>query len=299
MRLIRKGTVFALGFFDGVHLGHQTILYACKRMADRAGLATGAITFEDHPQSLFTKNCPGLINTTADRCGLLRRYGVDTILTYPVTPAVMGMPWRDFLMELYRCYGAAGFVCGDDFRFGHKGEGNREKLAEFCREFGLECAIIPEQDLDGSRISSTRIRGFLERGDLENANKLLGHPHILSGEVVPGRQLGRTIGIPTANLSFPEALQPLPYGVYACRAAVDGTEYMAVTNIGTRPTVAGDSVTVEPYLLDFSGDLYGKTITLSFHKFLRPEKKFPTLTDLQLEIRKNIDQTRNFFEKSE
>lgn len=287
---MNKQTIFALGFFDGVHLGHQTILYACKRLAEQTGAATGAITFENHPQSLFVKDCPKLINTTADRCSLLRQYGMDTILTYPVTPAVMGIPWRDFLMELYRNYGAAGFVCGDDFRFGHKGEGNCHRLQEFCKEFGLSCIIVPQQDLDGSRISSTRIRDLLEMGQLEQANRLLGHSHILTGRVQSGRQLGRTIQIPTANLSFPAGLLIPRFGVYACKVSVDGKTYPAVTNIGTRPTVDGEGVTAEAHILDFAGDLYGKEITVAFCHFLRPEKKFDSLEELKTQIEEDIAQ---------
>ena len=285
-------TIFALGFFDGVHLGHQTILYACKKMAEQAGVGTAAITFEKHPQSLFTTDCPSLLNTTADRCALLRQYGIDTVLTYPVTPAVMGMPWRDFLLELYRYHGAVGFVCGDDFRFGHKGRGDREKLREFCREFGLCCTVIPQQDLDGSRISSTRIRNLLENGDVAEANRLLGHPHMFSGPVTEGKQLGRTIGIPTANLCFEAGLLVPKLGVYATKVTVDGREYAAVTNIGTRPTVNGQGVNAECHLLDFSGDLYGKTITVAFYDFLRPERKFASLGELQTQIAADITQTR-------
>lgn len=290
---MNEKTIYALGFFDGVHLGHQTILYACKRLAEQTGAATGAITFENHPQSLFVKDCPKLINTTADRCSLLRQYGMDTILTYPVTPAVMGIPWRNFLMELYRNYGAAGFVCGDDFRFGHKGEGNCHRLQEFCKEFGLSCIIVPQQDLDGSRISSTRIRELLEMGQLEQANRLLGHAHFLTETVQTGKQLGRTIGIPTANLAFPEGIIVPKFGVYACLVTIRDKVYPAVTNIGTRPTVDGEGITAEAHILDFDDDLYGKQITIAFHGFLRPEQKFASLEELKAQIAEDIAQVRS------
>ena len=143
---------------------------------------------------------------------------------------------------------------------------------------------MPEQDLDGSRISSTRIRQLLESGDLGNANKLLGHPHMLSGIVVTGKQLGRTIGVPTANIAYPGELQPLTNGVYACKAAVDGTEYPAVTNLGVRPTVNGQGVNAECHLLDFSGDLYGKEITVELLAFLRPERKFGSVEELSTQV---------------
>lgn len=288
--------VFALGFFDGVHLGHQALLKACVDMAKELDVETAAITFEAHPQSLFTNQIPPLLTTLADRNRLLLRYGMDHIYAFPVTKEVMSTNWREFLDQLMVC-GAVGFVCGHDFRFGHKGEGDREKLREFCAEFGLSCSVISEQDLDGVRVSSTHIRSLLENGEMAEAVKFLGHPHTLTGEVVSGRQLGRTIGIPTANLHLPQDVLVPKFGVYCCKAIVDGKTYLAVTNVGNRPTVGGHRVTVEPWLLDFEGDLYGKEMTLEFHAFLRPEQKFASLEELRQEIRKNAEQTREFFEK--
>ena len=152
--------------------------------------------------------------------------------------------------------------------------------------------------MDGTTVSSTHIRALLEQGSIEQANAFLGHPHILSGTVVSGRKLGRTLGIPTANISIPEEVVTLPFGVYACKANVEEQEYLAVTNIGNRPTVGGHRVTVEPWLLDFEGDLYGKPLTLSFYSFLRRERKFPSLDALKEEIGKNALQTRKVFENN-
>lgn len=286
--------IFSLGFFDGVHLGHQALIAQCVRLADAFQAQAAAITFDRHPLSLFVPEVPALINTNEDRQRLLRQYGVQSVLVKSVTPETMATPWQVFLEELL-AQGAAGFVCGEDFRFGHKGEGDPEKLAAFCRERGLPCVIVPEQTADGRRISSTRIRTLLEAGDAEEANRLLGHPHILSGTVVPGRQLGRTIGIPTANLELPDGILIPKFGVYACLACFDGKLHMAVTNVGMRPTVGGSHITVEPWILDFDGDLYGKTVTLEFHAFLRPEKKFDSLEALKAAIEENARQTRDYF----
>lgn len=288
--------IYALGFFDGVHRGHQALLASCCDLAAKNGCETAAITFENHPQSLFSDCAPPLINTVQDRQLLLRRFGVDHIEILPVTGDVMSTHWRDFLLKLV-AQGAAGFVCGDDFRFGSRGEGNAQKLMQFCAEQDLPCVIVPEQSAFGVRVSSTHIRNLLERGDVECAAAFLGHPHILTGEVVSGHSLGRRLGTPTANLHIPEGILCPRHGVYACRALVDGENFAAVTNVGTRPTVHGTHVTVEPWLLNFSGDLYGKSITLEFYKFLRPEQKFATLEELRTEIRKNADQTRKYFEK--
>ena len=290
--------IFALGFFDGVHLGHQALLAQCCRLASEGNCRAAAVTFDVPPSTLLQNLQPNMINTGDDRVALLRQYGMEEVVVYETTRQTLSMPWQDFLRDL-EDRGAAGFVCGEDYRFGRKGEGSAQILQEFCRGKGLPCVVVPEQTMDGKKISSTHIRTLLEKGEPEQANRLLGHPHILTGEVVSGKQLGRTIGIPTANLHLPEGLLIPRFGVYACKATVDGKEYMAVTNIGTRPTVGGENVTVEAFLLDFDGDLYGKTLALAFHKFLRPEKKFSSLPELQKEILKNTQQTRNFFTKSE
>lgn len=289
--------IFALGFFDGVHLGHQALLRACVALAKEADCETAAITFGRHPMSLFTE-APPLINTAWDRVDLLHRYGIAEIHTLPVTNEVMSTRWQDFLLDLMK-KGAAGFVCGEDFRFGHRGEGDAKKLAAFCEERGLPCVIVPEQLMDGLRVSSTHIRALLENGNVEEANRFLGHPHVLSGPVISGRQLGRTIGVPTANLRLPNSVLTPRLGVYACRACFDDERYMAVTNVGTRPTVDGHHITVEPWILDFDGDLYGKTITLEFHAFLRPERKFDSLAALKAAIEENARQTREYFKERE
>ncbi|MBE6986163.1 MAG: bifunctional riboflavin kinase/FAD synthetase [Ruminococcaceae bacterium] len=286
--------IFALGFFDGVHLGHQALLTACEILAREENAAVAAITFDRHPQSLFMGNPPALLNSASDRALLLRQFGVEHIECMPVTEKVMSTDWETFLENLVE-QGGTGFVCGDDFRFGHKGEGNAEKLAAFCRERGLPCVIIPEQTMDGVRISSTHIRTLVENGEMEDAAKFLGHPHILSGEVVSGRQLGRTIGIPTANVLLPEGVVVPKLGVYACICVVDGRSYVAVTNVGSRPTVDGHQVRAESWLLDFSGDLYGKKITLQFYEFLRPEEKFPSLEALKAKIQQDGAKVQKIF----
>ena len=199
---------------------------------------------------------------------------------------------------LCRQYHGAGLVCGQDFRFGYRGEGNAETLKAQCVRWGIPCVIVPEQHLDRVRISSTYIRERLEQGNMEQATRFLGHPHILTGTVVSGRGFGRTLGIPTANISVPAGVLLPRHGVYACRATVAEKTYAAVTNIGMRPTVDGHHVTVEPWLLDFEGNLYGQEITLEFHAYLRQEEKFASLDALKTEIQKNAAQARKFFEKS-
>jgi len=287
-----KKKIYALGFFDGVHKGHQALLTACKALAQAHNAVPCAMTFDTHPQNLVQGIAPGLINTPHDRRVLLEHYGMKGVETLHFDEKTRNMPWQDFFRYLTEDLGAAGLVCGNDFRFGRGGEGNAAILQEACQKAGIPCVVVPEQTFEGVRISSTHIRGLMEQGKMEKAVEFLGHPHVLTGTVVSGRKLGRTIGIPTANLEMPRDLVIPQFGVYACKTVIDGREYLAVTNIGTRPTVHGHHVTVEPWILDFEGDLYGKELTLAFYAFLRPEQKFDSLEELQAEIRKNAQQTK-------
>ena len=284
--------IFALGFFDGVHRGHAALLDRCLELAREMGCGSAAITFDRHPQSLFAPNPPLLLNSHADRLSLLRRYGIEKVHTFPVTQDVMSTDWQVFL-EALLSEGAVGFVCGDDFRFGHKGEGDAQKLQAFCAQRDLPCVIVPEQSMDGVRISSTHIRTLVEAGEMETAAKFLGHPHMLGGDVVPGRQLGRTISVPTANILIPEGVVVPKLGVYACTCALEGRQYIAVTNIGSRPTVGGHQTRAESWILDFEGDLYGKEIAIYFHKFLRPEQKFASLEELKAQIQNDAVQAKD------
>ena len=286
--------IYALGFFDGVHLGHQALLNGCLELAKATGAKPCALTFDVHPQDLVRGEAPKLINTPADRRLLLEQFQMEGIHTLQFDEGMRQMPWQDFFRYLTEDLGAAGLVCGEDFHFGYKGEGTAALLQAACAEKGIPCTIVPEQTLDGIRISSTYIRQLIAEGEMEKAVEFLGHPHILSGTVVSGRKLGRTIGIPTANIQIPEGVILPPKGVYACKVG----DRLAVTNIGDRPTVGGHKVTIEPWLLDFDGDLYGRSITVEFYKFLRPEQKFPSLEALRSEILKNAEETRIFFEKS-
>ncbi len=294
---MEEKTIYALGFFDGVHSGHGALLRQCREMAGQHRCLCGAVTFSSHPDALVSGKAPGLINTREDREELMRtHYGVQRIICLPFDRALMTMHYMTFFRMLQARYQGAGFVCGEDFRFGNRGEGSAVLLKAACEEAGLPCAVVPQQKIDGIPVSSSYIRTLLEAGDLAQANRFLGHPHRFTGTVVPGRHLGRSLGFPTANLLLPKALLCPRKGVYACMAYVDGQSFPAVTNVGCRPTVGGGEITVEPWLLDYTGDLYGKRLTLQFHAFLRPEQTFPTLDALKAEIRKNAAQTRDFFQ---
>ena len=294
---MQHNTIFALGFFDGVHLGHQALLKACRELADHHGCKAGVVTFLGHPDEVVTGHKTELINTAQDRRQLLKAYGVETVVELPFDEQLMTMPWQDFYGMLRKDYRAVGLVCGEDFRFGFRGQGSAELLGQVCAADGIPCRVIPQLIHNGTVVSSTHIRSLLSQGKIEEAESFLGHKHIFTGTVIKGQQLGRRLGTPTANLGLPKELLCLPYGVYICRAKAEGIDCPAVTNIGIRPTVSGENVTIEPWLLDYEGDLYGKELTLEFCHYLRPEKKFNSLEELRREILKNGEQTRQYFKK--
>lgn len=294
-----NGRVIALGYFDGVHKGHGGLLSAARTMADEMGLTAAAVTFDPHPSALLTGKSELLLTHAADRETLMRRhYGIDEVLTLHFDETLMQMPWQDFANMLLHEYGAKGLVCGHDFRCGRRGEGNAEKLQEFCSENGMRFSKIEKITLNGETVSSTLIRKLVESGEMKTATEFLGHPHILTGTVMQGHHLGHTLGIPTANVAFPQGLIVPASGVYATEVCIGETCYMAVTNVGTHPTVNQRSTPwAEPWILDFDGDLYGKEIEIRFYTRLREERKFPSLDALKAEILHNAEETRTYFAK--
>ena len=292
--------VVALGFFDGVHLGHGALLKAVVRAAEEQDAVPAAFTFDRHPDAVITGRSVPLLSSVEDRGYLMRRYyGIREIIVASFE-AMQRMDWRDFISEyLIRELNAVHVVAGHDFHFGYMGAGNPLRLREECARLGVGCDIIPKVERDGITVSSTYIRTLIAQGEMERACLFLGHPHILTGRVNPGKHLGHSaLGFPTVNLSIrPPVIVPA-YGVYATRVLFDGQARYAVTNVGVRPTIPDNDgrVTVEGFLLDFDGDLYGHEVRMEFYKHLREERKFPSLQELSDEIRRNADETRAYFE---
>ena len=291
--------VIALGFFDGVHLGHGALLRRAAEEAKKRGCESAVFTFDRPPKEVITGiPCP-LINSPEDRAELVKRlYGIDEMIMVPFDDEMRTTPWDRFVTDiLVGRYGAVHLVAGHDHHFGHRNQGSPELLKEKCAELGLGCDIIPAVTLDGVTVSSTHIRKLLEEGDVETARAFLGHPHVLTQTVGHGRQLGRTIGIPTANLVAPPHVLLPKRGVYAAKITLpDGRAFGGVTNVGVRPTVNnGQDVTVEPWILDFDGDLYGQAIRVEFFRRLRDERKFDSLAALKSQIETDAGKTREAY----
>jgi riboflavin kinase/FMN adenylyltransferase len=293
--------VVALGFFDGVHVGHAALMRATKERAAELSAVPTVLSFDVHPDTLvFGVDVP-LLCTAEGRVDLIRRVaGIESVVFIHFNQTVMHMPWEEFIANLTRELNVAHFVVGQDFCFGWKGEGTALKLRDYCLSHGMGCDIIAPVTLCGEVVSSTAIRGLIAAGDMEKANRMLGHPHCLVDIVRYGYQLGGKMGTPTINMQFADGVLEPRHGVYAAKVfTADGREHMAVTNVGVRPTFGGDRVTVESYILDFSGDLYDCRVRVEFHKFLRSERKFASPEELKAQILQDAQETRAYFDENE
>ena len=290
--------VIALGFFDGVHIGHGELLKRTKQRAAELHAMPSVLSFDVHPDTLvFGKEVP-LINSAIGREEIIRRcYGIENVVFIHFNRRVMQMDWRDFLEDLIRDLEICHIVVGHDFCFGYRGQGTAARLKEYCAEHGLGCDVIPPVMLDGQIVSSTHIRELIAAGEIEEANRWLGHPHTLADTVHSGYHLGRKLGTPTINMFFPHGVIVPRHGVYASKVYLEnGESYIAVTNVGVRPTVSQDDrVSVESHLLDYSGNLYGRQARVEFYAFLREEIKFSDYAALSQQIHKDAENARAYF----
>ena len=294
--------VIALGFFDGVHIGHGELLKRTKQRAAELHAMPSVLSFDVHPDTLvFGKEVP-LINSAIGREEIIRRcYGIENVVFIHFNRRVMQMDWRDFLEDLIRDLEICHIVVGHDFCFGYRGQGTATRLKEYCAEHGLGCDVIPPVMLDGQIVSSTHIRELIAAGEIEEANRWLGHPHTLADTVHSGYHLGRKLGTPTINMFFPHGVIVPRHGVYATKVYLEnGESYIAVTNVGVRPTVSQDDrVSVESHLLDYSGNLYGRQARVEFYAFLREEIKFSDYAALSEQIHKDAETARGYFAAKE
>lgn len=292
-----ENTVIALGFFDGLHLGHAALLERAKARAAALGAVPAVLTFDVHPDTFVKGTGVELLNSAADRSYIARRFfGIDRLFFIHFNAETMRLPWADFMASVTAQYAAAGFVVGHDFRCGWRGEGTAERIADWCAAQGLTCDVIPPVTLEGVTVSSTYIRSLLRAGDMERAAQFLGRPHLLTDTVRSGFRLGRTMDYPTVNMRFEEGVLVPPHGVYVSRVILpEGSARGAVTNIGVRPTFDGDRVTVETHILDYSADLYGQRLCVELLHFLRPERRFDGPDALRAQIRTDADAARDYF----
>ena len=280
--------VIALGFFDGVHIGHGALLQKTAERAKELGAAASAMSFDTHPDTLVFGRPAELLNTMDERRYLMQSlYGIEDVIFCHFDQAMMNMDWEAFAEDyLVNRLHACHLVCGHDYRFGARGLGDAQKLSAKCRALGLGCDIIEKVELDGVTVSSTHIRALLKQGKLEEATRFLGHAHIISGTVCHGDSRGHTLGLPTANLRLASSLLVPAFGVYGGWAdAGEVGRYPTAVNIGVHPTVHQLSEPVaEASLLGFSGNLYGAFLRLELLFQVRPEQRFSSLDALSAQI---------------
>jgi len=298
--MAEKKRVIALGFFDGVHIGHSALMKRVLEIGMEQQITPSVITFDVHPLSFVSGVEVPLINSPEDRAGLVYRlFGINDIIFLHFDKKTAGMPWDVFIDHLVNEFGARYLVAGHDFRFGCGGMGNSELLEKKCAELGIGCDIIPEIKQDGITISSTYIRELIIKGEIERANLFLGHPHVLTDVVRYGYRLGRTLGTPTINMCFQSGVLIPAFGVYATKVYHHyGGEFSGVTNIGVRPTVDnGDGqITAETHILNYQGNLYGRQVRIEFYKRLRPEIKFNNIDELKAQIHLDCVTSLEYFE---
>lgn len=291
--------VVTSGTFDGVHLGHQRILARLIESARATGGQSVVLTFWPHPRTVVSNDSRELklLSTLDEKIELMEKAGVEHLVVIPFTRSFSELSSEDFIRQiLMERIGTRKLVIGYDHRFGRNREGGFEYLSQHGHEYGFEIEEIPRQDIEAVGVSSSKIRAALLEGNIGTANKYLGRPYSLSGTIVKGRQLGRTIGYPTANIQVDDAIKLIPAnGVYAVDVLYRGQTLMGAMNIGTRPTVAGTHRTVEVYILDFDQDIYGEHLTVGMQEYLRPELKFNGLPELVEQMHLDVEKTRELF----
>lgn len=291
---LSQPSVVTIGAFDGVHRGHQYLIGKLLDHAHAVGHVPVVLTFYPHPQMVLKGFEPGFYLTLPeDKARLLGDLGVELVVTHPFNEEVRHIRAANFVDRLLHHLNMRALWVGEDFAMGYQREGNVAFLQQQSAEKGFEVRVVDLMDAGDERISSSRVREALQRGDVAEAARLLGRPHFISGKVVVGAGRGQSIGIPTANLAIPPELAIPARGVYAAWVPLGGQDMPAVVNIGLRPTFEGDSrITVEAHLLDFSGDLYGQRLEVHFVARLRDEHRFESAHALVAQIRRDIEAGR-------
>lgn len=290
-------TVIALGTFDGLHLGHTDVINTAKDYAERNGLKLAVFTFSNHPLALIRPDLvPVRIISAEEKIKLLESFGVDYLINIPFTEDFAALSPDEFLDRL-DCFNYRCLVVGENFTYGFLGSGKTETLERSGRKNGFDVIVRPLVKINGNVVSSTGIRNLIQAGHIEYANRMLGRAYAITGKIVHGEQRGRKLGFPTANIELlhGEMAVPAP-GVYAVTASIEGSIYEGMGNIGNNPTFNDvEHARLEVNLFNCSGDLYGKTMSVQFHKYIRAEKKFSGVEELCRQIEEDKNAIKTYF----
>lgn len=289
-------TAITLGKFDGVHVGHQKLIHKVVEKRE-LGFQSVLFTFDKAVGAFLRDSEQNMLLTKEERKKILSRYSLDFVLECEFTEEFAHMSAETFIEEILVKGLCVGYIAvGTDYRFGYKAKGDYKLLQEYSKKYDFVVEVVEKVAYQGCEISSTRIRNSIEAGKMEEANEMLGYSYPIIGKVIHGKKLGRTLGMPTTNLTpIKEKLLP-PFGVYASKTIIDNKIYNGVTNIGCKPTVSTDMIRgVETYIFDYNEDLYGKTIEIDLYRFERPELKFNSIEELKEAMEKDILLVRKYF----
>lgn len=296
-KIKKQGTAVALGYFDGIHLGHQAVLNTALRFAKKENLVPVIMLFDVHPRKVILGKTPPMLMSNKKKVELLEEMGF-TVVPYNFRETVNFTPNEFIEKILISGLNAKVVSCGFDYHYGKGGQGNAETLHEELERRGIKAIAEDPILLFGEKVSSTAIRQYIANGEIDKANAMLGGCFSYDFTVKKGDGLGRVLGFPTINQYFPEDHVVPRYGVYASRVMVDKKLYPAVTNVGIRPTVSAESLRSETCILDFSGDLYGKNVEVFLVEYLRQEIKFSSLEELSRQIEKDIEKARDIYKEA-
>jgi len=291
-----QGCVLSIGNFDGIHLGHHAVLSRLLAEAKRLQVPATVMTFEPQPAELFAgKNAPARLSRLRDKFVQLEKLNLDRLLCISFTHEFANLSANDFIEQLLiQKLNVKFLVIGDDFHFGYRRLGDFALLQEAGKKHGFEVVDTRSLSQDACRVSSTRIRSALAKGQLDQAEQMLGRKYSITGRVGHGKKLGRTIGVPTANLFLKRRVSPVS-GVFVVSVlGIDGKTYNGIANIGCRPTVNGERQQLEVHIFDFAGDLYGHQLEVLLEKKLRDEVRFDSFAELKIQIDKDIQQAREW-----
>lgn len=284
------GTVVTLGTFDGVHIGHQSILDKLISSSKKLNCESLVLTFFPHPRMVLQHDSEiKLLNTIEEKSLLLEKAGIDNLVIHPFNQAFSQLTAEEFVKDiLVDKFKVKKIIIGYDHRFGKNRTATIDDLIKFGAQYGFEVEQISAQEVDAVSVSSTKVRNALDAGNVALAGQYLGYDYFFSGTVVEGRKLGRTIGFPTANIKIDESYKLIPKnGVYIVAADIDNKKVYGMMNIGMNPTVGGMTQSIEVHFFDFDQDLYGKKITVTVYEKIRDEQKFPSVDDLKMQLKKD------------
>jgi riboflavin kinase / FMN adenylyltransferase len=294
---VAKPTAIALGNFDGVHSGHQQVIKLVLQAA--RGLVPTIVSFHPHPHEFFSGQTRQFLTTVPEKAHFLAELGIEQLVLLNFNQVLANLTPAEFVVKiLHQQLAARHITIGTDFHFGYQRQGNAQLLQKLAADYGMVTNIVELAIDQNTRIGSSRIRSALLNSDLKEASRLLGRSYSLSGRVMPGQQLGRTLGFPTANIDYPPEKFLPQLGVYCARVDTEEQQQLpAVMNIGKRPTVDGQKITVEVHLLDWAGDIYGQQVTIFLDRFLRSEQKFAGLPELTAQIQADCKAAHSFYQE--